>query len=66
MADTNIRILVVDDRMKTIPVLMVTAEAEKDNVVQAGVSGYVVNLLPRNYLKARLTKSLDEQWRGIR
>ncbi|WP_296984273.1 chemotaxis response regulator CheY, partial [Thalassolituus sp. UBA1505] len=34
-----------DDRLKTLPVLMVTAEAKRDQIVaaaQAGVNGYVV------------------------
>ena len=41
-----------DDRLKSLPVLMVTAEAKRDQIVaaaQAGVNGYVVKPLLLRY-----------------
>lgn len=47
------------DDLKDIPVLMVTAEAEKDNIitaVQAGVSNYIVKPFTANVLKEKIEK----------
>ena len=48
-----------DESMKDMPFLMVTAEAQKDNViqaVQAGVSNYVVKPFTAEALKEKLEK----------
>ena len=48
-----------DDNLKAIPFLMVTAEAQQDNViqaVQAGVSNYVVKPFTAATLKEKLDK----------
>lgn len=52
----NIR---ASDTLKTIPVLMVTAEAKKENIVaaaQAGASGYVVKPFTAATLDEKLNK----------
>lgn len=49
-----------DDKLKHLPVLMVTAEAKRDQIIaaaQAGVNGYVVKPLTRS--KIKLKKSLS-------
>ena len=48
-----------DPAMKTMPVLMVTAEAEKDKVVtaiQAGVNNYIVKPFTAEVLKEKMDK----------
>lgn len=48
-----------DDRYKELPFLMVTAEAEKENIIEAvkaGVSNYVVKPFTAQTLKEKLTK----------
>ena len=48
-----------DDALKRIPVLMVTAEAKKENIVaaaQAGASGYVVKPFTAATLEEKLNK----------
>lgn len=48
-----------DEKMKKIPVLMVTAEAEKGHIVeaaQAGVSDYVVKPFSAEVLKDKIDK----------
>jgi two-component system chemotaxis response regulator CheY len=48
---------------KTIPFLMVTAEAQKDNVVQAvqaGVSNYLVKPFTADAVKTKLTEILPK------
>ncbi|MFY9329914.1 MAG: chemotaxis response regulator CheY [Georgfuchsia sp.] len=48
-----------DDALKHIPVLMVTAEAKKENIIlaaQAGASGYVVKPFTAGTLDEKLTK----------
>ena len=50
-----------DDRMKSIPVIMVTAEALKDNIVaaaQAGVNDYIVKPFNAATLEEKLRKVL--------
>lgn len=52
----NIR---ADDNLKKIPVLMVTAEAKKENIVaaaQAGASGYIVKPFNAATLDEKLNK----------
>ncbi len=48
-----------DAELKTLPVLMVTAEAQKENIieaVQAGVSNYVVKPFTGDALREKLAK----------
>ena len=45
-----------DEKTKGIPVLMVTAEADKDNVVQAGVNDYVVKPFTADVLKDKIDR----------
>ena len=52
-----------DESLKAMPFLMVTAEAQKDNVVQAvqaGVSNYVVKPFTAEALKEKLEKIFDK------
>lgn len=48
-----------DESLKAIPVLMVTAEAQKENIieaVQAGVSNYVVKPFTAEILQEKMSK----------
>jgi len=48
-----------DDKLKTLPVLMVTAEAKKENIIaaaQAGASGYVVKPFTAATLDEKINK----------
>lgn len=52
-----------DEATKDIPFLMVTAEAQKDNVLQAlkaGVSNYIVKPFTPDAIKTRLCQILDK------
>ena len=54
-----LRAIRVDENLKATPVLMVTAEAEQENIleaVQAGVSNYVVKPFNAATLQAKLNK----------
>lgn len=51
-----------DERLKDIPVLMVTAEAKRDQIVaaaQAGVNGYVVKPFTAAALKEKIEKIFE-------
>ncbi|MGB0895360.1 MAG: chemotaxis response regulator CheY [Parashewanella sp.] len=51
-----------DDNLKTIPVLMVTAEAKREQIIaaaQAGVNGYVVKPFTAATLKEKLDKIFE-------
>ncbi|HRO56913.1 MAG TPA: chemotaxis response regulator CheY [Nitrosomonas europaea] len=51
-----------DDTLKDIPVLMVTAEAKKENIIaaaQAGASGYIVKPFTAATLDEKLNKILQ-------
>ena len=51
-----------DDRLANLPTLMVTAEAKKDQIVeaaQAGVNGYVVKPFTAQALKEKIEKIFD-------
>jgi two-component system, chemotaxis family, chemotaxis protein CheY len=53
-----------DDKLKGLPVLMVTAEAKREQIVeaaQAGVSGYVVKPFNAETLKQKLDKILQSR-----
>ncbi len=48
-----------DDRLKALPVLMITAEAKKENIIaaaQAGASGYIVKPFTASTLDEKLSK----------
>ncbi len=54
----NIR---ADDALKSLPVLMVTAEAKKENIIaaaQAGANGYVVKPFTAATLDEKLNKNI--------
>jgi two-component system chemotaxis response regulator CheY len=51
-----------DDRLKHLPVLMVTAEAKRDQIIeaaQAGVNGYVVKPFTAQALKEKIDKIFE-------
>ena len=51
-----------DDELKEIPFVMVTAEAQKDNILEAvksGVSNYVVKPFTAETITEKLTKIFD-------
>ena len=51
-----------DDALKKIPVLMVTAEAKRDQIIeaaQAGVNGYVVKPFTAQVLKEKIEKIFE-------
>ena len=52
-----------DARLKTLPFLMVTAEAQKENIIaaaQAGASGYVVKPFTAATLQEKLEKIFEK------
>lgn len=52
-----------DDALKALPVLMVTAEAKKENIIaaaQAGANGYVVKPFTAATLEEKLNKIFDK------
>ena len=51
-----------DDKLKSLPVLMVTAEAKRDQIVEAaqsGVNGYVVKPFTAAALKEKIEKIFE-------
>jgi two-component system chemotaxis response regulator CheY len=59
-----LRAIRADDALKHLPVLMVTAEAKKENIVeaaQAGASGYVVKPFTAVTLDEKISKILQKQ-----
>lgn len=57
-----LRNLRADDALKNLPVLMVTAEAKRDQIVaaaQAGVNGYVVKPFTAAVLKEKIEKIFE-------
>lgn len=57
-----LRAIRADDSLKHLPVLMVTAEAKKEQIVaaaQAGVNGYVVKPFTAATLKEKLDKVFE-------
>ncbi|RCS59363.1 chemotaxis response regulator CheY [Parvibium lacunae] len=52
-----------DPQLKTLPVLMVTAEAKKEDIVlaaQIGASGYIVKPFTKATLEEKLTKIIQK------
>ena len=59
---TGIDLLRADERLKHLPVLMVTAEAKRDQIIeaaQAGVNGYVVKPFTAQVLKEKIDKIFE-------
>ncbi|MCI4440388.1 two-component system chemotaxis response regulator CheY [Tibeticola sediminis] len=51
-----------DPAIRSLPVLMVTAEAKKENILaaaQAGVNGYIVKPFPADVLKTKIEGILE-------
>jgi len=51
-----------DERLKTMPVLMVTAEAKRDQIVeaaQAGVNGYIIKPFTAETLREKIEKIFE-------
>ncbi len=58
-----LRAIRADDSLKTLPVLMVTTEAKKEDIItaaQAGASGYIVKPFTKATLEEKLTKILKK------
>jgi len=54
-----LRAIRADDKLKALPVLMVTAEAQKENLIeaiQAGVSNYIVKPFTAEVLQEKMNK----------
>lgn len=52
-----------DEALKKLPVLMITAEAKKEDIItaaQAGASGYIVKPFTKATLEEKLTKILNK------
>ena len=52
-----------DENLKSLPVLMVTAEAKKEDIVlaaQSGASGYIVKPFTKAVLEEKLLKIIDK------
>ncbi len=59
-----LRAIRADETLKNLPVLMVTAEAKKENIVEAaqsGASGYVVKPFTAVTLDEKISKILQKQ-----
>ena len=58
----DLRAVRADERLKQLPVLMVTAEAKRDQIIeaaQAGVNGYVVKPFTAQVLKEKIEKIFE-------
>lgn len=58
-----LRAIRADDTLKHLPLLMVTAEAKKENIIaaaQAGASGYVVKPFTAAVLEEKLNKIFEK------
>ena len=54
-----LRAIRADEKLKQIPVLMVTAEAQKENLmeaIQAGVSNYIVKPFTAETMQEKINK----------
>jgi two-component system chemotaxis response regulator CheY len=52
-----------DDGLKSLPVMLVTAEAKKENIIEAakaGASGYVVKPFTASVLEEKMTKIFEK------
>jgi two-component system chemotaxis response regulator CheY len=58
-----LRVIRADEKLKHIPVLMVTAEAQKENLIeaiQAGVNNYVVKPFTAETMQEKITKIFNK------
>ncbi len=58
-----LRAIRADDKLKHIPVLMVTAEAQKENLIeaiQAGVNNYIVKPFTAETLQEKMNKIFNQ------
>ena len=58
-----LRSIRADDALKAIPVLMVTAEAKKEDIItaaQSGASGYIVKPFTKATLEEKVTKIMQK------
>jgi two-component system, chemotaxis family, chemotaxis protein CheY len=65
---TMLQNLRANEALKNIPVLMVTAEAKKENIVaaaQAGASGYIVKPFTAATLNEKLNKILQNMENSV-
>ena len=65
---TMLQNLRANEALKNIPVLMVTAEAKKENIVaaaQAGASGYIVKPFTAATLNEKLNKILQNMEKSV-
>ena len=54
--------------LKHLPVMMITAEAKKENIIaaaQAGASGYIVKPFTKATLEEKVQKILDKQAKSV-
>jgi two-component system chemotaxis response regulator CheY len=57
-----LRAIRADEKLKTLPVLMVTAEAKREQIIEAanaGVNGYVVKPFTAETLKGKIEKIFE-------
>lgn len=57
-----LRMIRADEKLKTLPVLMVTAEAKREQIIeaaQAGVNGYIIKPFTAATLKEKLDKIFE-------
>ena len=57
-----LRAIRADDRLKTLPVLMVTAEAKREQIIEAaqnGVNGYIIKPFTAQTLEEKLGKIFE-------
>jgi two-component system chemotaxis response regulator CheY len=58
-----LRAIRADETLKALPVLMITAEAKKENIIEAaqsGASGYIVKPFTAGTLEEKLNKVFDK------
>ena len=58
-----LRVVRSDDTLKALPLLMITAEAKKENIIeaaQAGASGYIVKPFTAATLEEKLNKIFEK------
>lgn len=57
-----LKMIRADEKLKTLPVLMVTAEAKREQIIeaaQAGVNGYIIKPFTAATLKEKIDKILE-------
>jgi len=57
-----LKLIRADEKLKTLPVLMVTAESKREQIIeaaQAGVNGYIIKPFTAATLKEKLDKIFE-------